>query len=44
MTLEEIVKTQKSQGKTAIEIQQFLRQNQMIVSFTEVKKIFLEAK
>jgi hypothetical protein len=44
MTLEQIIQTQKSQGKSAIEIQQYLRNNQMIVSFTEVKKIFLEAK
>jgi hypothetical protein len=44
MTLEEIIKTQKLQGKSAIEIQQYLRQNKMIVSFTEVKKIFMETK
>jgi len=40
MTLEEIIKQKKSQGMTAIEIQKYLRDNNMVVSFTEVRMIF----
>jgi len=40
MTLEQIIKQKKSQGMTAIEIQKYLRDNNMIVSFTEVRMIF----
>lgn len=43
MTLEEIIKQQKASGKTAIEIQKYLRDNNMIVSFVEVKQIFLRS-
>jgi hypothetical protein len=44
MTLEQIIMEQKNKGKSAIEIQKYLRDNNMIVSFTEVKKIFLGDK
>jgi len=40
MTLEQIIEEQYKQGKTAIEIQKYLRDNNMNVSFTEVKIIF----
>jgi hypothetical protein len=40
MDLEEIIKQKKAQGMTAIEIQKYLRDNNMIVSFTEVRLIF----
>jgi len=43
MTLEEIIKQQKAEGKTAIEIQKYLRDQNMIVSFTEVKMIYLRS-
>jgi arginine/lysine/ornithine decarboxylase len=40
MTIEEIIKQKKAQGMTAIEIQKYLRENNMIVSFTEVRMIY----
>jgi len=40
MTLEQIIKQKKAAGMTAIEIQKYLRDNNMIVSFTEVRMIF----
>lgn len=43
MTLEEIIKQKKSEGMTAIEIQKYLRDNNMVVSFSEVKMIFLRS-
>ncbi len=42
MTLEEIVKNMKAQGRTSIEIQKYLRDNNMIVSYQEVKMIYLK--
>lgn len=39
-TIEDIIKEKQSQGMTAIEIQKYLRDNNMIVSFTEVRMIF----
>lgn len=39
-TLEEIIKEKYSQGLSAIEIQKYLRDNNMIVSFSEVKMIY----
>ncbi len=44
MTLEQIIADKKRQGLSAIEIQKYLRENNMNVSFVEVKKIFLEVK
>ena len=41
-SLEEIIRIKKSQGMSAIEIQKYLRDNNMIVSFAEVKQIFLK--
>lgn len=40
MTLTEIINDQMQKGKTAIEIQKYLRDNNMIVSFVEVRMIF----
>jgi len=40
MELEDIIKQKKSEGLTAIEIQKYLRDNNMIVSFAEVRLIF----
>jgi hypothetical protein len=39
-TLEEIIKEKYQQGSTAIEIQKYLRDNNMIVSFSEVRMIY----
>lgn len=44
MSLEQIIADKKRQGLSAIEIQKYLRENNMNVSFVEVKKIFLEVK
>lgn len=43
MTLEEIVAQKKKEGISAIEIQKYLRDNNMIVSFQEVKMIYLRS-
>jgi hypothetical protein len=43
MTLEQIIAQKKKEGLTAIEIQKYLRDNNMIVSFSEVKMIFLRS-
>jgi hypothetical protein len=40
MDLEQIIAQKKKEGLTAIEIQKYLRDNNMIVSFTEVRMIF----
>lgn len=40
MTLEQIIGQKKAEGLTAIEIQKYLRDNNMIVSFTEVRIIY----
>lgn len=42
MTLEQIIKQKKEEGLTAIQIQKYLRDQNMIVSFTEVKMIYLK--
>ena len=42
MTIEEIIKQKKAEAMTAIEIVKYLRDNNMNVSFTEVKIIFLK--
>jgi len=44
VTLEQIIADKKRAGMSAIEIQQYLRNNNMIVSFIEVKKIYLGVK
>lgn len=44
MTLEQIIKSQIALGKSAIEIQKYLRDNNFNVSFTEVKVIFNKLK
>ncbi|MDD5360450.1 MAG: hypothetical protein PHI02_09315 [Sulfurovaceae bacterium] len=44
MTLEEIIKSQVALGKSAIEIQKYLRDNNMNVSFVEVRQIFNKVK
>jgi len=41
MTLEDIVYDMYYKGKTCIQIQKYLRDNNMIVSYIEVKKIFM---
>lgn len=43
-SLEEIVKIKKSDGMSLIEIQKYLRDNNMIVPYNEVKIIFLKIK
>jgi hypothetical protein len=43
MTLEQIIAQKKKEGLTAIEIQKYLRDNNMIVSFSEVKMIYLRS-
>jgi hypothetical protein len=43
MTLEQIVAQKKKEGLSAIEIQKYLRDNNMIVSFSEVKMIYLRS-
>jgi hypothetical protein len=43
MTLEQIIAQKKKEGLTAIEIQKYLRDNNMIVSFAEVKMIYLRS-
>jgi hypothetical protein len=43
MTLEQIIAEEKAKGKSAIEIQKILRDQNMIVSFIEVKKIYLQS-
>lgn len=40
MTLYQIIGQKKAEGLTAIEIQKYLRDNNMIVSFTEVRIIY----
>lgn len=40
MELEEIIKQKKSEGMTAIEIQKYLRDNNMIIAFAELRMIF----
>jgi len=40
MTLEEIIKDKKNSGKTAIEIQKWLRDNNYGVSWLETKMIY----
>lgn len=44
MSLDQIIADKKRQGLSAIEIQKYLRDNNMNVSFVEVKKIYLEVK
>lgn len=43
MTIEQIIAQKKKEGMTAIEIQKYLRDNNMIVSFAEVKMIYLRS-
>lgn len=42
MTLDEIIKDGIKKNMTMIEIQALLRSNKMIVSYTEVKKLYLK--
>lgn len=39
-TLKDIIKSQKAQGKTAIEIHKWLRDNNMSIPWMETQKIF----
>ena len=41
MTLEENIREMYYRGKSCIQIQKYLRENNMIVSYIEVKKLFL---
>lgn len=42
-TIEQIIKTQKDAGKSAIEVHKILRESNMPVPWVEVKKIFLKS-
>ncbi len=42
-TIEQIIKTQKAAGKTAIEVLKVLRESNMPVPWVEVRKIYLKA-